>query len=94
MVKQGKYEANVQIGDVSVPELGGFSDAASTHILMDLNVPGASRQEKITEQDPYGEEFEQAWPVTPYTVLARNNSSVAAWVEVSIDGKVVRTVVY
>ena len=86
MVKQGKFEANVQVGGISVPELGGYEDDSSrTNIFMDLRTP-VSRQEEVIESDPFGESFTQSWPVTPYTVFAQNHSSAAAWAEVWVDG--------
>ena len=79
MVKHGKFSAAVTIGGLAVPELGGLNGENETYILMDLNCPGVSRQEKFTEQDPFGESFTQLWPVTPYQVEVENHSAAHAW---------------
>ena len=87
MVKHGKFSASVTIGGLAVPELGGLHSDCATYILMDLNCPGVSRQEKFTETDPFGESFEQLWPVTPYQVEVENRSATHAWASVYVDGK-------
>lgn len=46
-----------------------------------------SYQKEEVEQDPFGEEFTQAWPVTPYKVRVSNRTAERRWVRVSVDGE-------
>ena len=38
------------------------------------------------ETDPYGETYDQAWPVTPYTLRVRNGSGDKVHATVYVDG--------
>lgn len=44
------------------------SPVCDAFVESSLFVAGVSYQMATTECDPYGEEFTQSWPVTPYQV--------------------------
>ena len=52
-----------------------------------LFVAGVSYQMETTECDPYGEEFTQSWPVTPYQVRLINRTATPVWFYLYVDGE-------
>ena len=57
-----------------------------------FHVDGVSYPMPTTETDPFGEEFVQHWPVTPYSLNVGNLSSSLARFQIWIDGEVARRV--
>ena len=51
------------------------------------SVAGVSYQMETTECDPYGEEFTQSWPVTPYQVRLINRTATPVWFYLYVDGE-------
>ncbi|KAJ1447264.1 hypothetical protein M885DRAFT_543424 [Pelagophyceae sp. CCMP2097] len=90
-MKFGKFVAEMRCGGVALAEHsssdkpGRGADSTST-VGYTLFHP-TSFQMESEEEDPYGERYTQAWPVTPYTVWAHNSSPEAAWAEVFVDGR-------
>lgn len=61
--------------------------AADAYVESSLFVKGVSYNMKTIECDPFGEEFEQSWPVTPYEVLLTNRTNKTVWYYLYVDGE-------
>ena len=65
---------------VGAPQCDAFVESS-------LFVAGVSYQMETTECDPYGEEFTQSWPVTPYQVRLINRTATPVWFYLYVDGE-------
>ena len=61
--------------------------ACDAFVESSLFVAGVSYQMETTECDPYGEEFTQSWPVTPYQVRLINRTATPVWFYLYVDGE-------
>ena len=85
MVKSGKFSLEVLVGGVPLTEL--TTEAGVTYVETRYDTPSTYKVTK-KETDPYGEVYDQAWPVTPYTLRVRNGSGDKVHATVYIDGAV------
>ena len=71
MVRTGAFELHLLVNGVKQAELVGSNRIAYVESRFDsLATYNVTKREK----DPYGEEYDQAWPVTPYTLKITNHS--------------------
>ena len=84
MVRAGAFELHVLVGGVKQAEL--VTPAGVHYVESVFAVPGVSYSVSSRETDPWGEEFTQTWPVTPYTLKLVNHSGDTAYCKVSVDG--------
>jgi hypothetical protein len=86
MVRTGAFELHLLVNGVKQAELVGSNRIAYVESRFDsLATYNVTKREK----DPYGEEYDQAWPVTPYTLKITNHSGDMAYCKarVSPDGR-------
>ena len=85
MVKSGKFGLEVLVGGVPLPEL--VTESGVTYVETRFDSPVTY---KVTskDKDPFGEVYEQQWPVTPYTLRISNRSGDKVHATVYVDGSV------
>mmetsp|Transcript_12367 Transcript_12367/g.15428 ORF Transcript_12367/g.15428 Transcript_12367/m.15428 type:complete len:293 (-) Transcript_12367:199-1077(-) len=83
----GLFSVDVLVGNKLLNELEcpDGAPAADAYVETMFNAPVTYKQMTI-DRDPYGEEFESYWPVTPYTLQVKNNASYDVRALVYIDG--------
>ena len=84
----GRFEAQVNVDSAACYEHTPVVGAPSCDAFVETNffMP-SSFQMTTTESDPYGETFEQRWPVTPFTLSLTNHTEQRVWARVYIDGE-------
>ena len=85
----GAFEMHVMLGDTKAEELAPVPGCPPCDGFIEANlfVKGVSYPKETVETDPFGEEFTQAWPVTPYKVRVENHSNELRWLRVYVDGE-------
>ena len=85
MVKSGKFSLEVLVGGVPLAEL--VTESGVTYVETRFDTPSTY---KVTskEKDPFGEVYEQQWPVTPYSLRISNRTGDKVHATVYIDGAV------
>ena len=85
----GDYGMEVFVGGRIWKEFAPKAGAPACDAFVEssLFVAGVSYQMETTECDPYGEEFTQSWPVTPYQVRLINRTATPVWFYLYVDGE-------
>ena len=88
----GDYGMEVFVGGRIWKEFAPKAGAPACDAFVEssLFVAGVSYQMETTECDPYGEEFTQSWPVTPYQVRLINRTATPVWFYLYVDGERLR----
>jgi hypothetical protein len=85
----GAFEMHVMLGDTKAEEFAPVPGCPPCDGFIEANlfVKGVSYQKETVETDPFGEEFTQAWPVTPYQVRVTNHTNELRWIRLYVDGE-------
>jgi hypothetical protein len=84
----GLFGVEVLVGGEVQPEFAPVVGAPSCDAFCETDFFSAvSYRMATTERDPYGEEYEQRWPVTPFTLRLTNHYDEGVAAKVYLDGK-------
>ncbi|KAH8067175.1 serine/threonine kinase [Aureococcus anophagefferens] len=89
LTADGAFEMHVVLGDTKAEEFAPVPGCPPCDGFIEANlfVKGVSYPKETVETDPFGEEFTQAWPVTPYKLRVENHSNELRWLRVYVDGE-------
>ena len=89
LTADGAVEVHVMLGDSKAEEFTPVAGCPPCDAFIEANlfVKGLSYPKETVETDPFGEEFTQAWPVTPYKLRVENHSNELRWLKVYVDGE-------
>mmetsp|Transcript_12306 Transcript_12306/g.36581 ORF Transcript_12306/g.36581 Transcript_12306/m.36581 type:complete len:262 (-) Transcript_12306:36-821(-) len=87
--KGRKFGMEVMVGGKPWREMAPKEGApeADAFVESSLFVRDVSYNMETVEEDPFGEKFTQAWPVTPYEILLTNKSDALVWFYLYVDGE-------